>query len=86
MDKSTVVGHRKGSGIGDNPRACVLERWWVVFSVEVCGGIVLCGCGGNLECCVFRTAFKCCAHPNTGGTTFFSRFQHFLCFWLDCLY
>ena len=30
------------------------------------------------DCCVFWPAFRCCTHPKTGQTTFFSRFQPFL--------
>ena len=29
-ERDTVVGHRKGSGIGDNPSAFVWVSWWVV--------------------------------------------------------
>ena len=46
-ERDTVVGHRKGSGIGDNPSAFVWARWLV--GVGDYGGAVLCGCGGDLE-------------------------------------
>ena len=29
MERSTVVGHRKGSGIGNNPFVIVWDHWWV---------------------------------------------------------
>ena len=32
---------------------------------------------GEEDCCVFRPAFGCCAHPKAGGTTFFQPFSTF---------
>ena len=49
MERNTVVGHRKESGIGDNPSGFVWAHLWMEYRVGVCGGMVLCGCGGDLE-------------------------------------
>ena len=32
----------------------------------------------NIDCCVFRPAFRCCVHLKAGQNLFFSRFQAFL--------
>ena len=48
-EKRAVVGHMKGSGIGDNPRVFVWVCWWVVFSMGVCGGMMPCGWSGELR-------------------------------------
>ena len=49
MERSTVLGHRRWSEIADNPSVFVWAHWWGVCSGAVWGGVVLCGCGGNLE-------------------------------------
>ena len=33
----------------------------------------------DVGCCIFWPAFGCCPHPKSDQTTFFSRFQPFLC-------
>ena len=48
MERSTVVSHRKGSGIGDYISECLWARWWMVCSVGGWGCMRLCAFGGYL--------------------------------------
>ena len=51
MEKSSVVGHRRGQGLV-KIQVCLCESiggWCAVCSVSVCAGVVLCGWCLDLE-------------------------------------
>ena len=57
--RSTVVQHRKGSGIGENTSVFVWAHWWVVWSVGLvgwCGAVwVMWEFGGYETICLLKS-------------------------------